>query len=457
MIKLSHFVLPLLILFFGFAFGLTTEAQEKKAKPKSKPVITKALPQASGSYDDVTSQDSVYSILRVLRATKDVGANVNCEDCALYSTQGLKNVTACQAAYLRMFEKDVVNMNMTFGYMDDLSTGQKVIDKYAAQEMREAIQKGCNDRNHSACEFVPECDSEPVYPIDAKCDPDAFLKKIKGPDGYMKKVRVRVVNSSYSDTKSGNFNTSTGRPTQGQVDQTQVAEGAFFGSMGKSDVSIYAGHARYTCSPSFGPEFVNSNGTVNKARAQGDRSGLQRLKSALSNANPPPKLMAILGCDCDNLAGEEIRSSSPKTGVIMPTTVLSPDQATGIAYTTLDSILGMRCEDQFNSAIEKSFIANTAPEDQALSRRKNEVKQFYDSKQVPPLRLPPGPEQQEQTPYSQPPGLQPNQPAPEEEEGQGTENPFLRAKKNYTPSGAPNGANQRVPLTPPMRYDQMGR
>jgi hypothetical protein len=480
MIKLSNLIL--LGLTLSVACGAVAQNAKKGSSVKAPSKTTNKAPSKSASKPvtapasaDLEPNNFADALTRALRATKTVGSPADCVNCTTYTTENLKNVDVCKAEWLRMYQKDEVNITVVFGYMDDLTSNPSVWDKYAAQELREKLDgKGCIP-GVNLCDFDRESQ-------------DTFVKRnVKGPDGYTKTVRIRVVHSSHSPDKKANYDLKTGSPTLEQAEQTRVAHDAFYGAINSSDVVVYAGHARFTCSPSFGPQFVTKNGAVSKKEALADPSGLESLKTAIQSSARPPKLMAILGCDCENLAGPKLRSVAPETAFIMPPAVINPLQATGLVYSTLDSVLGMRCEDDFNRSLQMSVDSNTAA---GAPRVPMKATQMFQSTAVPPLR-PPSPQeingfdqgrQQQEWTEQQPPG---------QEEEFCSENPYApnACARQYTPAEAPRGRGGRggyyqrsqegyeqqspqyapsynsgrqprpgeaIPLTPPMRYDQMG-
>lgn len=294
--------------------------------------------------DELTNR---YKI-RIERTLYDLSKlQPNCPTCSVF-VAGEESVHSpvCRKTYRDFYkvkdrvadeskEDSEVNISLTFGYMDYL---RDVDDYYVALAFGMQVTSKCY-RGQSACGFTQDPD-----------DAGLFRRQVKmiGPDG---KERVRTVNlrmrySSVSPSEIANRN-------EKKADQDRRSERTcrfFAEALQKSDMAMYVGHARDGGGPDCGPPVLNSAQRPDYNWYHKNHPGVNLMHEALTATNHKPKILAIFACAAKDHFYKKLRADAPNTGLILSGSN-EFEGSVGQAIATLDSVLGMRCEDDFNKSV----------------------------------------------------------------------------------------------------------
>lgn len=283
-----------------------------------------------------------------------------CVGCGLFVTgqtagAGEAMSPSCRATYNDLFKigrtaqdesasDRTIDIKIAFGYMD---FGKYTEDRYASAALFDELMAPCS-AGRFACGFKQDPD-----------DADAVFKRITvlGPDGKIRhrQFRLQVHNSSFTDSEAANRTTSA----QQQRRKTQEAQAFFDSALKNSDIVFYIGHARDGGGPDFAPPVVSQQlHHADYAWYHAHHPGVNEMNMDLLGAPHSPKILGLFACYAQNHFLNWLRSLAPKTGLI-----LSGQQefeaSLGQAIASLDSILGMRCEEQFNRAVDTITNVNS--------------------------------------------------------------------------------------------------
>lgn len=294
-----------------------------------------------------TDQREDYNIYRrVIERALDRASNIGspcfaCELSEATGSAGEVTPTPCRSTYESLYREDTVEMRFVLGYADGDSF---IHDRYQKYVIAEQLTSDCGIRK-GACGFKPLSDD----------DDEVFVKTLIGPDGKEKTVRIRLVSSSESVIDKENRLTSspgkTVKMTSAQETRSRYAEKIFLDGMKEAEVVIYVGHARKGGGPSFEPAVLNAAGKVDYNYYKFHQDSAERMFAAIESSSRPPKLLGVFACDASPLWAEQFREKAPQTGVVLAGSIVRFDAAIAQAYATLDSVLAMRCESDFQSSI----------------------------------------------------------------------------------------------------------
>lgn len=229
-----------------------------------------------------------------------------------------------------------INISLSFGYMDFL---KDVDDYYAALAFGTQMTSRCY-RGQFACGFTQDPDDRGV-----------FRKEVQmlGPDGLLRRRIVKLHMRYSSVTPDERLNRGARKADQDR--RTESSRLFFADALEHSDMVMYVGHARDGGGPDFAPPVVSSE----THRTDFDwyhqhHPGTDLVHQALNSTSTPPKIIGIFACYSQAHFYEQLRHDAPKAGLILSGNN-EFEAAVGQAVASLDSVLGLRCEDDFKKSI----------------------------------------------------------------------------------------------------------
>jgi hypothetical protein len=292
----------------------------------------------------------------LLRGAQLGQPNSDCPQCASTAAgfEGADPSPECRKTYNDFFKikprksqetqaDSEIDVRISLGYMDDQLLGNDLVDDfYAAPLIRNQLISPCRIPGVSVCGFEQEPD-----------DASVFRKRMEliGPDGQkrFRYVRVRIYRSSASSSDRGNNSPARRR------EQEEISESArefFADSLKHSDMVLYIGHARDGGGPDFAPPKLRKKPpTTDLDWYRKYHPGTNLMYGALRETSTPPKMIGIFACYAKDHFFQGLRKVAPNTGL-----VLSGNNeffsSVGQAVAMLDSVLGRRCEEELNAALE---------------------------------------------------------------------------------------------------------
>lgn len=288
----------------------------------------------------------------------------------------------CIARYSEFFGDDPdepVDIRVAFGYSDG-RPADIVLDPAVRAAYVEHLTEPCVP-GYFACGFTRD-----------PHDMNLLRKTVTAPDGTERTVEMRVSHSAGGLSDSGNrgdrrireefespeeeidylLSGEFGEDTEGQIAHTaqglhtRASEENFFGGIGEADALIYMGHARKGGGPDFSPPRLDEHDHVQYETYEPDSEasaphreslGSERLMRRLSSTPPEdrPQFLGMFACKSEPLFGDRIREASPQTGTATNGGIQDMFQAYGSTIATVDSLLGMRCQQDFDAALHDNY------------------------------------------------------------------------------------------------------
>jgi len=240
----------------------------------------------------------------------------------------------CFQTYLRLYEKDEVDMRVVFGYKD-ARPARFVGDRYERIALVEYLLRPCA-KNFHACGFARIRD-----------DADLLTKTVIGPDGRDKLVNLHVVQAS-----AGPDDDENRKSDSFQAWQSAHATKIFEQGLREADVVLYSGHSRDGGGPDFAPPKLNYKGHVNYYWYGLKKPGLKAVVRQLRNAKRTPKLFGLLSCTSDKHFSDEVGKVAKPMGLLTSPKLLYYADAMKNLLGTLSALLGMWCKTDFDLAIQ---------------------------------------------------------------------------------------------------------
>ena len=255
----------------------------------------------------------------------------------------------CADAYADLYSKPVVTMSVNLGYMDRLyDFGKNSFIGAEDSIRREVLQKELT----TPCYRFPDGSVAPGacgFKQKSLDDADLLTKTLTGPDGQSHVVELHLTHSSvsFSDIQ----NRTALKVQQDQV-QTPLAERNFYGGAGSADVWISIGHDRKGGGTTHSPPPLKRGTLAVSYAAFVDRAPEMRLLTALRENPNPPKIVARFACDSAGSSEREmLEATRGRSGVVTSVGLVEPEVAYAQMMATLDSVLAMRCANEFDLAL----------------------------------------------------------------------------------------------------------
>jgi hypothetical protein len=301
--------------------------------------------QEKGPKDQLVDR-YLYQINETLNRTKEL--TPKCADCGVYMTgRESEKSPACRKTYRDLFkiretqaqepkEPVGIDMRLLFGYMDNVG---EVDDFYAGVASMAVLTSDC-EPGLFACGFKRD-------PKDMQ-----MLRKtiqVLGPDGKLRR-RVIKLKLAWSSVRSDE-KLNRGAFAEQQRERTGVMEREWVDGLQKSDVLLYVGHAREGGGPDFGPPKVNPKTRrtdFDWHRKNGP--GVKVMEETLARSEKTPKILGLFACYAQDHWSEKLKKAAPRSGLIM-TGDSEFEAIVGQAIATIDSTLGLRCEEEFGRSV----------------------------------------------------------------------------------------------------------
>ncbi len=327
-----------IILLMSFLLGSKLEAKSA-VKPAAKAVENDA--DTIKQFENILV-DAQYRIS---------GEQPGCPYCT--TDAGLPTMApACLDTYKDFYSKPTLDLRVMLGYADN---GLDVDDGPMRTAWIDRLTNNCKENEVGTCGFVRGAD--PKNPD--RDDEEIFSKFVEGPDGKQHTVVLHIVSSSVTQDDLKN----RGDLKAAQLEKTQHAEETFFGGLASADLVLYVGHARHGGGPSAEPPFRKSDGlSVDyQAKPYITHASERRMLAVLKANSQPPKLLGIFACDGGRLFSDDVTQASHHlSGVVTSIGLTSAESAYAQAFSTLDSVLALRCQTEFEGAYEKLKKFRTA-------------------------------------------------------------------------------------------------
>ena len=205
--------------------------------------------------------------------------------------------STCQKQYLSLFSSDEINMTVAFGY-DDLSE-ETSNDQKSLEIFVKTLTAKCAKWDQRLCGFN----------LKSKA-PHVLVKKIFGPDGKPKTLKVTT------DASSVGPNNKANRLSPLQKLQSQSVQNLFLSGLENSEITIYMGHSRDGGGPSFAPPKLDSHGHVNYDYYHKHKSDKKLMVQSLAKTPHKSRIVALISCSSIRWFARSIENEAPSSGII---------------------------------------------------------------------------------------------------------------------------------------------
>jgi hypothetical protein len=221
----------------------------------------------------------------------------------------------CAEHYAEMFDDGLLSVSVFFGALDTPSG--HFLDISSARAITEFLTSPCR-ASFGACGFEREPGKEVV-----------LAKRIER--GL---VRIRVAHSSIAERMDERD------ALREQHARAAVVENEFRSSLGRDDIVVYAGHARFGTGPGFSTVPTFSSAWVSTYILQ---PPIVSFAEHLASSEKTPTILALLGCNTERYYGRTLRAAAPNSSLLLTTGYSFNDALVVETVNLLDRILRGRC------------------------------------------------------------------------------------------------------------------
>ncbi len=248
---------------------------------------------------------------------------------------------ACLKRYTEIQKDGVLNIIFGLGYSDG-TPGNNVYELAFAEIFIRALTQPRCPAGLFACGFTRS-------PTDA----GLFTKTARNVDGQSYRVELRLVTGSLS--VDNNWNTSAANLARQQTHCK--AAGDTFNSAIESgaEVVIYAGHARDGAGPDFCPPVKRADGHTDYDWYHRNKIGKWRMLNSMqkaADAKKPNQMVGMLACYTRRHFEKNLKVVLPKAALLGTDIGPKLSEVYYYAYSAIDSVLGMRCQDKMREALD---------------------------------------------------------------------------------------------------------
>lgn len=265
--------------------------------------------------------------------------------------------STCRGEYDKLFEDDVLKINVAFGYAD--TKDGAVSDRLFFDGTVHTLKRNCRGKKYV-------CGFKEVY---RKYNTITLEKSLKRKQGFRnKKIQITLAYSSRTQNDSDNFRAQN-RMSMVQRNYTQRAKSVFFdgiaGRQSKCEMCVYYGHSRGGGGPDFRPVphgWRKRNNSPNYWIYREHQLGYKKMiESLLDAGDNPPQLVALFSCKNYKhfYQGKarlkegrlSLQDFAQQTGFILTPNLTNFAHWHRLIGTFLDAAIGLKCK----SAWQKNY------------------------------------------------------------------------------------------------------
>jgi hypothetical protein len=202
----------------------------------------------------------------------------------------------CQNDYLSLMAKSEINVTIAYGYFDaeDGSTW----DNRMLQQFLNTMTAPCKSWSTKSCGFQL-----------AGTGPYILTRKLTGPDGFIKTVKLTVDSPSLSTDNNANMSSSL------QKKKSEAVKQMYFKGLRDSEVTLYLGHSRDGGGPDFDPPKLR-HGHVDYDWYQEHPRDKKEMLNILSEDPEKARILGFFSCSSIRWFSKGINLDAPASGFI---------------------------------------------------------------------------------------------------------------------------------------------
>lgn len=231
----------------------------------------------------------------------------------------------CQNDYLSLMAKSEINVTVAYGYFDaeDGSTW----DNRMLKQFLNTMTAPCKSWSTKSCGFQMTGTA-----------PYILTRKMTGPDGFIKTVKLTVDSPSLSTDNTANMSSSL------QKKKSEAVKQMYFKGLRESEVTLYLGHSRDGGGPDFDPPKLR-HGHVDYDWYQEHPRDKKEMLKVLSEDHNKARILGFFSCSSIRWFAKGINLEAPASGFI-GTDETYWTSAFDQVYPFIEKIFSYQCLDQ---------------------------------------------------------------------------------------------------------------
>lgn len=231
----------------------------------------------------------------------------------------------CQQDYLSLMNKSEINVTVAYGYFDlgDHTTLDVSLKNYFIQTMTTP----CKTWDLKTCGFKK-----------AGNNPIILTRKMTGPDGQIKTVKITV------DSPSVSTSDETNRNNPQQKVRSEAVKNMFLDGLRNSEITLYLGHSRDGGGPDFDPPKLK-NGHTDYDWYHANPKDKKEMNKVLAEDPNKARILGLFSCSSIRWFSKGVASQAPGSGLIGTTDTFYVRNFEQV-FPFLEKIFSYQCIDQ---------------------------------------------------------------------------------------------------------------
>lgn len=203
----------------------------------------------------------------------------------------------CQNDYLALMSKPEINVTIAYGYFDagDGTTWDQSFHDFFVSTMTSK----CKSWDLKACGFKK-----------TGKNPTVLTRKMTGPDGLIKTIRMKVDNPSVSPDDNANVK------NKDQKIRSEEVKKLYLDGLRNSEVTIYLGHSRDGGGPDFDPAIKRADGHTDYDYYHKYPKDKKEVMKVLSENPDRARIVGFFSCSSIRWFSKGVATGAPASGFI---------------------------------------------------------------------------------------------------------------------------------------------
>lgn len=231
----------------------------------------------------------------------------------------------CQRDYLSLMSKPEINVTAAFGYFD--LSNQTTIDASLKNHFIQTMTAPCKTWDLKTCGFKK-----------TGTNPTILTRKMTGPDGQIKTVKITVDAPSLSTSDVANRNNPQ------QKVRSEEVKNMFLNGLRNSEITLYLGHSRDGGGPDFDPARLK-NGHTDYAWYHANPKDKKDMNKVLAEDPEKSRILGLFSCSSIRWFSKGVATGAPGSGLIATTDTFYVRKFEQV-FPFLEKIFSYQCIDQ---------------------------------------------------------------------------------------------------------------
>jgi hypothetical protein len=266
----------------------------------------------------------------------------------------------CQSDYLSLMSRPEINITIAYGYFDLENGG--TMDTVLSQLFIETMITPCKSWDQKTCGFKK-----------SGSRPTILTRKLTGPDGLIKTVRIKVDAPSLSTSDLANQTNPL------QKVRSEAVKKMFLDGLRNSEVTLYLGHSRDGGGPDFDPPRLK-HGHTDYEWYHANPKDKKEMMNVLKENAEKSRIIGLFSCSSIRWFAKGFNTDAPASGLIGTTDTYYVTRFEQV-YSFIEKIFSFQCiekliiDDIYKSAKIKSQKKWSIPEkDKNISQQEIRIK-----------------------------------------------------------------------------------